>query len=186
MPHYEFNEVHQRRIDASVEVTWNALAALTLDDLTITRPLVVLRHLARKRTPRSPLLTEGAVTLLHREDGQVALAGAIGRPWRLNAQKRPITNLPDFLAFTEPGWTKYLTEFRVDPGARTGHCLLSTETRGFSTDQHARKRFRLYWTVIRIPSGLIRRDILRTVARMAARSGEPVSGGSARSRFTCR
>jgi hypothetical protein len=170
MPRYEFAERHQRHVDAPADATWAALTALTLDDLTITRPLVALRHLRLPEAPRRPLLTDGPVTLLHREDGRVAVAGAIARPWQPRAPRQEVGSLADFIAFTSPGWTKYLTEFRIEPGASDDRCTLSTETRGTSTDGRSRRRFRLYWTLIRLPSGLIRRDILRAVAQAAVAS----------------
>ena len=36
-----------------------------------------------------------------------------------------------------------------------------------ATDPGTRARFRVYWTIIRAGSGLIRRDMLRAVARRA-------------------
>ena len=39
------------------------------------------------------------------------------------------------------------------------------ETRIEATDGRTRARFGLYWAVIRLGSGLIRRDMLRAVAR---------------------
>ncbi len=171
MPRYEFCERHHRSVDATVEATWTALTTLTLADLTITRPLVVLRHLGQSAGAHKALLTDGPVGLLYREDRKVAIAGAIARPWQLQPSKKSVADLPSFLQFADPGWTKYLTEFRVEPGLSRNRCTLSTETRGLSTDERARRRFRLYWTLIRLPSGLIRRDILRSVARTATKPG---------------
>lgn len=167
MPHYEFCERHHRSVDATVDATWTALTTLTLAGLTITRPLVALRHLGRSEGAHQPLLTDGPIGLLYRKDREVAIAGAIARPWQLQSSKKPVADLTSFVEFVEPGWTKYLTEFRVEPGLSRNQCTLSTETRGLSTDNQARRRFRLYWTLIRLPSGLIRRDILRSVARTA-------------------
>ena len=45
--------------------------------------------------------------------------------------------------------------------------LLSTETRVEATDARTRVLFGVYWTLIRLGSGLIRRDMLRAVARAA-------------------
>lgn len=45
--------------------------------------------------------------------------------------------------------------------------LLGTETRGYSTDSRARRRFAVYWALIRPASGLVRRDMLATVRRRA-------------------
>jgi hypothetical protein len=46
---------------------------------------------------------------------------------------------------------------------------VSTETRVSATDASTRARSGLYWKLIRVGSGLIRRDLLRAVARRATR-----------------
>lgn len=48
---------------------------------------------------------------------------------------------------------------------------LATETRVQPTDRQAARAFLPYWLVIRAGSGLIRRDLLRAVARRATHSG---------------
>jgi len=45
MPVYHFHERHSRWIDASPEQVWQALTTLTLDQLTLTRALVAIRHI---------------------------------------------------------------------------------------------------------------------------------------------
>ena len=79
------------------------------------------------------------------------------------SEKQPIETLAAFAAFDEPGWAKYLTDFSLT--AERGGTRLRTETRGYCTDDYAWRRFRIYWNVIYIWSGLIREDILRSVAR---------------------
>ena len=49
--------------------------------------------------------------------------------------------------------------------------LLATETRVLCLDTASRRRFRLYWTLIGPFSGLIRKDILRSIKRQAEFSG---------------
>ena len=51
--------------------------------------------------------------------------------------------------------------FRADGGR------LTTETRVLLTDARARRRFRLYWLVVRPMSGLVRRSWLRAAKRRA-------------------
>lgn len=164
MPVYHFHERHNRWINANPALVWDALTALTLNQLTLTRPLMAIRHLGR-RSPGSskPLLTDGPVTMFSAPG--YAIGGAVGRPWQRRVERRDVTSLEDFIRFAEPGWVKYLTDFQLQ--SRNGGVELTTETRGYSTDQHARRRFALYWAVIRPASGLIRRDILATVARLA-------------------
>jgi hypothetical protein len=89
----------------------------------------------------------------------------IGRPRQFRPVRLPVGSIQRFIAFQEKGWGKYLVSFELAPGP--GGVLLTTGTRGTSTDPAARRRFALYWAVIRHPSGLIRRDVLKAVARAA-------------------
>ncbi len=167
MPVYHFHERHSRWIDASPAQVWQALTTLTLDQLTLTRPLVAIRHLgARTATPAKPLLTHGPVQMLEIASPTYAVGGAIARPWQHRPERRDIASLAEFTSFDQPGWTKYLSDFHLEPS--NDGVRLTTETRGYSTDDWARRRFALYWALIRPASGLIRRDMLATVARLAA------------------
>jgi len=167
MPVYHFHERHSRWIDASPEQVWEALTTLTLDQLTLTRPLVAIRHLgAHTAAPAKPLLTEGPVRMFEITPPTYAVGGAVARPWQHRPERRDVASLEEFARFAEPGWTKYLTDFHLQPG--TGGVQLTTETRGYSTDSRAQRRFLLYWAMIRPASGLIRRDLLATVRRHAA------------------
>ena len=51
------------------------------------------------------------------------------------------------------------------------HTALHTETRVLATGRRARRAFGAYWLVIRGGSGLIRREMLRAVARRAEAAG---------------
>jgi hypothetical protein len=49
---------------------------------------------------------------------------------------------------------------------------LVTETRVISTDAATARRFAAYWLMVRIGSGLIRRDLLRAVGSVLQRQPE--------------
>jgi len=177
MPVYHFHERHSRWIDAEPARVWEALTTLTLDDLTITRPLLAIRRAGpRGFAPSRPLFTDGPVRMLVLTAPTYAVGGAVTRAWQRHPPRRDITSLEEFTGFDEPGWVKYLTDFHLE--SRDGGVQLSTETRGHSTDQRARRRFAAYWALIRPGSGLIRRDMLATVARRAEVT--PVAGAGAR------
>lgn len=175
VPVYHFRERHSRLIAAPPEAVWRALVSLTVNDLTVTRALLALRHLGRHgghspvrdgATVR-PLFTDGPVTMLEIEAPHYAVGGAVARPWQPEPDRRTATTIEQFAAFDEPGWVKYLIDFNLTTeGANT---RLSTETRGYSTDDRARRLFRLYWTAIRLPSGITRMDMLTAIARIAMR-----------------
>ncbi len=168
MPVYHFNERHSRWVNAEPEDVWAALNQLSLSDLTITRPLLMIRGLSRPGSiERRPFLERGPVRLYDTTAPHYAVGGLVARPWQLRPAHVDVADLAEFAAFTEPGWVKCLTDFEVQ--VHGGRVRLSTETRGYSTDARARRRFRLYWAVIRIGSGLIRRDMLAAVGRQAER-----------------
>jgi hypothetical protein len=74
----------------------------------------------------------------------------------------------EFVAFDAPGYAKAIASFRVQPsGALT---RVTTERRIQATDSAAKRKFALYWALIRPGSGLIRRDLLRAVRRRASRA----------------
>lgn len=169
MPVHQFHERHSRWIDASLTEVWQALITLRMDQLTLTRPLVAIRRLGRQ-TPMSakPLFTEGPVRMLEVISPTYAVGGTIGRPWQRRPARRHVASLDAFAGFHEPGWTKYLTDFHLE--SRDGGVQLTTETRGYSTDDWARRRFALYWALIRPASGLVRHDMLATIGRLATGS----------------
>lgn len=170
---YHFTESHRRLIKSDQATVWRALSQLRLDQLTITRPLMALRHLGgHSLPPDRPLFTDGPVQMLVLDAPNYALGGAIIQPWRRGSVRRAVSSLAEFAEFDQPGWAKCLTDFDLAP-VRDG-TLLTTCTRVYCTDSDSRRRFGWYWLLIRGGSGLIRRDMLATVDRLA-RSAERVS-----------
>jgi len=166
MPVFHFHERHSRWINASPEQVWQGLTTLTLDQLTLTRALVAIRHIrAHAATPAKPLFTDGPVRMFEITPAAYAVGGVVARPWQHRPARADIASLEEFARFAEPGWTKYLTDFHLQPC--NGGVQLTTETRGYSTDSRARRRFAVYWALIRPASGLVRRDMLATVRRRA-------------------
>ncbi len=166
MPLYHFHERHSRWIDAEPARVWQVLSTLTLDQLTLTRPLMSMRRLGRRSSMTSkPLFTDGPVRMLELAPPTYAVGGAVTRAWHLHPPRRDVGSLEEFIRFEEPGWVKYLTDFNLQSGE--GGVRLTTETRCRATDRRARRLFALYWALIRPGSGLIRRDMLATVARLA-------------------
>jgi hypothetical protein len=70
-----------------------------------------------------------------------------------------------FVAHDGPGFKLAWSFWFTDLGE--GSCRLDTETRVLCNDAKTKRWFRLYWLVIRLPSGAIRRDMLRIIKRRA-------------------
>lgn len=104
---------------------------------------------------------------LGRTETEVAF-GAVGKFWRIREELERVPDAPSFAAFDHPGFAKGAMDFRVDGQGET--VTLSTETRVWTTDALALRRFRPYWVPVRVFGGLMRRELLRSVAKRAERA----------------
>ena len=112
------------------------------------------------------LLEEGPVPVLATDPDRAVVAGGVLQPWKIaGGEDPPALDAAALRAFAEPGWVKTGFDLVIEPDG-TG-TRLTTETRVFATDPRTRARFGFYWLFIRAGSGLIRRDMLRSVARRA-------------------
>ena len=176
MPRFDEVERHELVVRAPVAAVYAAIARTDFADWWVIRALLGLRALpsvvrGRKRRSRGPLTlaTMGArdfVALGERAPHELAL-GVVGRFWtptgglvRLDAD--------GFRSFDRPGYAKAVWNFTVEDRG-DGAARLATETRIWCLDRASRRRFRLYWLVVRPFSGLMRIVMLRAIAREAGR-----------------
>ncbi len=101
---------------------------------------------------------------LEETDNEIAL-GLIGQFWKLDYGLVRIRDANAFLNFSAPGYGKLVMVWSVLP-VEGGHRLL-TETRISCPDRRSRLLFSMYWVVIRLASGWIRRRILNQLKRDA-------------------
>jgi hypothetical protein len=176
LPRFDVREIHEIPVHAAPDVVYAAIKSVTARDVRLLTPLEVLRVLpgllVRRRpfrpTSSAPLIEEftvGVVPLGERA-GKEIVAGAIGRYWLLwgNQPALPRTR-EEFLAFSEPGYTKAVVAFSVR--AESTGCRVTTETRVAGTSPEATRAFRRYWLLIRPASGAIRRSWLAAIRRRA-------------------
>lgn len=90
--------------------------------------------------------TSGAGTWvkLGERDGSELALGLVGKFWKPVIEYRSVA-AEDFTAFDEPGFAKTIYAFRLTP-AGEGRTLLTAVMRTATTDEHARRWFRRYWT----------------------------------------
>jgi hypothetical protein len=171
MPTWHFGNRHQVVVDAPVERVADAVESLRLDrdSSWLVRTLFRARGLSFPSgpTPRSALTASG-FSVLGERPGREIVFGIAGKFWAPREMAH-LVRVPDaraFIEFARRGEAKGAMSIRVEPlGDR--RTLLATETRVWCTDRRARTLFGLYWTLIRVPSGLIRTDMLRSIARRA-------------------
>ena len=180
LPVYRHRERQQRTIAASPAEVWKALLALKADELPLSRVLIGLRSIPRVFLGQPVRASDGARTRpvidefirggfreLRVDPEHLLIVGAAIQPWRLvRGEVADVRDLSGFQAFDQPGFVLAAVSFELEPGA-VGITRMATETRVKPTDSSAARAFRPYWLVIRAGSGLIRRDLLRGVARRA-------------------
>lgn len=122
--------------------------------------------------PLLDVFTDGGFVLLRRDlvprNGRASIVfGGAGRFW--SVRNDATIAFPDgdaFIDFDEPGHAKTIARLdAVDLG--DGTTRLETETLVAGTDPASTRKFRPYWALIRLPSGLIRRSWLAAINRRA-------------------
>lgn len=165
MPTYDRREAHRRTIDAPPAAIWAAAKELRGDEMTLMRALMGIRTLGRRAGDGSRTVLSGfrgmGFDLLAEEPERELVVGGIGRFWTLSGGMYKVESREQFAAFDEPRYAKVAFNFRLEDGE------LSTETRIAGTDDYARRRFGLYWLLVRPGSGLIRHEWLRAIEKRA-------------------
>jgi len=171
LPDYDFRSRHGRTVAAEPEALWWAVERYRLDrdGSLLMRSLFRLRGLAVPRGTLRDALDGSRFTLVAERPGEEIVAATPGRFWaiRERANMEAPDDLDAFLAFDRPGWAKAAVCIRVEP-RDDGATNLVTETRVQCVDHGARRRFAVYWMLINVFSGWIRRDMLEGIASLAA------------------
>jgi hypothetical protein len=162
---------HRHRVAASglSPPVLAAVSAVTWRDVPLFRMLTNGPWVRRKGPPGSATvlhtMTSRGFTLLHHADDEVVF-GAVVRV-RPPVGPADLSTAPGetFRIFDEPDHYKVAFSFRLAGGE------LSTETRVLATDPATAHRFRRYWRLIRLPSGLIRREWLYAIRRRTMSAG---------------
>lgn len=159
------------RIDAAPERVWEALLAQDLGASRVTQALLFLRGYGgrafRKSSGTFPeKLVRFGFTLLDEVPERELVFGIAGKFWRYDGGLRPLVGRGAFVAFAEDGCVKAAGNLRVEP-SQGGGSTFCTETRIATFGSAARRKFRLYWSLIGPFSGLLRKALLAGIRRRA-------------------
>lgn len=182
MPQFDVSERHEIVLPVRLS---RAYAAIHTTDFAASRTvglLLALRAMPARllgrgggaRTGvRQPMTlatieSRGFVKLAEQVDREIVF-GLEGQFWRLNGG----VCTPRATAFAttapRPGTARAVWNFACAP-VNASTTRVSTETRVLCADATTRRHFRLYWTVIRPGSAIIRRMMLRQLKREAMRA----------------
>ncbi len=169
LPVYDVSDAVATVVHASPEATWAALMDVDLIDVGRRHPMVavlgairvlpdVVSHLAHgEPLGGQPVqmrlddlvglpMNQGGWVLLGRREGEEIALGLVGRFWKPVIEYAAVETRAAFQAFAEPGFAKTVYALSVQPLAG-GRSLLSGVMRTATTDEHARRWFRRYWTL---------------------------------------
>ncbi len=173
MPAWQFGEHHSIDVAAPPERAFEAMRAVTADDILLFRTLTWIRRGGRS-LPESilnagkdkPLIDvaigSGFVTLAEDAPRELVIGTVVKRP----AGSKVALTQDVFGKPLPPGYAIAAMNFLVAPNASRGSTV-STETRVFANSDDARRGFARYWRVIYPGSALIRRMWLRAIKRRA-------------------
>lgn len=172
MPIYQFSETYSIPVHAPAARVYDAVFAVSADEIPFYRTLVWLRRGMTTGGRESVLNPPDGVPLITvaRRTSFVKLAETPDREFVMGTVvlAPPGVRLalgldPDsFRSLDQEGFAKAAMSFTVEPIDR-GWTLLRTETRVFATDPDSRDRFARYWRVIAPGSALIRQMWLRAI-----------------------
>jgi hypothetical protein len=168
LPVYDVSDAVAAVVEADRETAWQALLDVDLLKLGREAPLVgtlgalrmlpeVVGHILHGERPEKPPesmrlrdlpsipMYEGGWILLDERPGEEIALGLVGKFWRPVIEFARISSAAEFREFKEPGFAKTV----YDLAAReldSNRTLLSGLMRTATTDEHARRWFRRYWT----------------------------------------
>lgn len=174
LPEYQFSEVHSTTIQAEPGRLLDLVFEQDAQADPFIKRLVALRELPdrlagalglRTALKQRPAFGLQDFTFLGRDGDREVAFGLAGEFWRSGYGLRHPASAEAFAALAEPGVAKLVMNFVAEPGPQGTR--LTTRTHVFCPDEAARRRFLPYWLLIRLPSGFIRRRILRRLKQQA-------------------
>ncbi len=176
LPNPHFREFHCIWLPCSLDRAREATRELRVSELSwMVKALFLVRALPMLlgKHPQSTAPGDGSMLSQLGDTGFVVLddlpeelvLGCVGRFWRPVPEIVHLASAGEYAEFDQPGYAKVAFNLKFAPTPQG--TKLSTETRVTAASPAARRTFGLYWLLIRLPSGLIRRLWLRAIRRKA-------------------
>jgi len=172
VPNCDFREQHQIFVPAPAEEVRRAADEWRSDSSFLWRWLLRLRGLGSPRGSLRELAEANGFLCLAETEDEVVY-GQAGRFWAPNERAALLSprTIGEFRDLRDPLYAVAVMNILIEPQA-SGDTRLFTETRVRCLGASSRRRFRLYWLVIRPFSGLLRRAMLHGVKTEAVRNAE--------------
>jgi hypothetical protein len=164
LPDFQFEERHSTLVNATPEQVYDALLTLDFRRSATIRALFFLRSGGGLSMSLQKLGNTGFL-LLDQQRPRSILLGIAGRFWRPSGSLVRFRTPEEFINYSGAGHCKAIWSFLFKQ--EKGGTMVTTVTRIHCVDASARRRFRIYWLLVRPFSGLVRREILRLLRTAA-------------------
>jgi hypothetical protein len=165
LPHCDFYERHSIVVRATPDRAFAAIESADLAGSAVVRLLLTLRGMGRKPKRTTLRFADGFRVAAEDPPREIVLA-LEGPFWNPRCRPRGI-DAESFGRPVPPNTARAAWNFVVEK-VDDVHTRVTTETRVLCSDD-ARRKFALYWFLIRPGSGLIRRMMLRAIRAEAVR-----------------
>jgi hypothetical protein len=177
MPSYNVGARYATLVHASLSDTVRAFDSADFSRLPLTRLLMALRTLGRMRdechrggSQLERLQQAGFVVVANVR--QEIVLGTVGRFWKFNSNIIKGLTAEEIIEFQRDGYAKAYWNVTFVPESE-GSTRVATETRVQTFGNSATRKFRAYWLVVGLFSGVIRREMLRLIKRHAETTSGP-------------
>ena len=164
LPDFQWKTYHSLVSTADRQVCFDALVNETIQSPLI-RLLVRLRGMNTGGSLRD-FFEQNGFTLLEEDAPGLLVFGMICRPWRIGGSRITMTEAKEWFSTPSQDHAMLVTAMGTMSEA-SGRTLLYTETRIKVEDKNLRRRFAIYWFLIRPFSAIIRRLWLTSAKRIA-------------------
>lgn len=157
LPHFHYNEIHSKIINASADVIYNKLRHLNFHSSWISRWLFNLRGLSTTNMTFDRMVDNGSFFTMYEKENEEWIVGLMAKSFRSTENLQLGENFTEW----DPGTgVKIAWNFKLH-GLADGKVKVSTETRVQCLNRKTLLIFSVYWFFVRPFSGIIRLEMLR-------------------------
>lgn len=174
LPKWEFHAQHHILLPAARSDVMKAIHEVTWEEAPLFRQLVLNHFGGRRIKADQPILKsflETPFQILAESESELVIGCILKR--RKGIEPTDQLSLAEFRTFSSPGCWKEVMNFHFADGR------LTTQSRVQTLDPVTHRLFSAYWTLIRLPSGWIRRTWLQAIKLRAMQAnqikGQPAS-----------
>lgn len=166
LPKFDLRETEQSEISAQPDKVFAAIKNFDMSESTTIRWMFKLRGHSLKKTTLADFEKANFKILAQKPDAEITL-GMIGK---FDSASGGLVDLPPekFKDFADAGFIKAVWEFSISQ-SKAGKSLLNSEMRIATTDAASKARIENYWGIVKTPTAMVRKEILKLIKKQAER-----------------